>query len=154
MPNAPRDLAGRDGASAACGSGSMTDFVRESFTQPREAARRTARDFLDRFPKQAYMSAVERWRELPDGSIEFTMRRLRSAELTCPPVIARAISGSVSSLGAAGNFPRIRGTFADEHSPYRGFGAADLLQANRTSTINPALLGMLPDFPIWSETMG
>jgi hypothetical protein len=26
------------------------------------------------------MSEVERWRELPDGSIEFTMRRLRSAD--------------------------------------------------------------------------
>jgi hypothetical protein len=35
---------------------------------------------LDRFPKQAYMSAVERWRELPGGDIEFTMRRLRSAD--------------------------------------------------------------------------
>jgi len=55
-------------------------FVREQFTQPLEAARRTARAFLDRFPKQAYMSEVERWRELPDGNIEFTMRRLRTAD--------------------------------------------------------------------------
>jgi hypothetical protein len=28
----------------------------------------------------AYMSEVERWRELPDGAIEFTMRRLRTAD--------------------------------------------------------------------------
>jgi hypothetical protein len=55
-------------------------FVREQFRQPREIARQTARAFLDRFPKQAYMSAVEHWRELPDGDIEFTMRRLRSAD--------------------------------------------------------------------------
>ena len=33
-----------------------------------------------RYPKQAYMSGVESWRELPDGDIEFTMRRLRSAD--------------------------------------------------------------------------
>jgi hypothetical protein len=26
------------------------------------------------------MSGVESWRELPDGDIEFTMRRLRSAD--------------------------------------------------------------------------
>jgi hypothetical protein len=79
MPNAPRDLAGRM-AQRRLRQRLDDGFVRESFTQPREAARRTARDFLDRFPKQAYMSEVERWRELPDGSIEFTMRRLRSAD--------------------------------------------------------------------------
>jgi hypothetical protein len=79
MPNAPRDLAGRM-AQRRLRQRLDDGFVRESFTQPREAARRTARDFLDRFPKQAYMSAVECWRELPDGSIEFTMRRLRSAD--------------------------------------------------------------------------
>lgn len=55
-------------------------YVRETFTQPREEARRTAKAFLDRFPKQAYMSEVETWRELPGGEIEFTMRRLQSAD--------------------------------------------------------------------------
>jgi hypothetical protein len=55
-------------------------FVREQFCQPREFARQTARAFLDRFPKQAYMSEVEYWRELPNGDIEFTMRRLSSAD--------------------------------------------------------------------------
>ena len=29
---------------------------------------------------QAYMSSVESWRELPGGDIEFTMRRLPSAD--------------------------------------------------------------------------
>jgi hypothetical protein len=42
--------------------------------------RARARDFLDRYPKAAYMSSVESWRELPDGAIEFTMRRLASAD--------------------------------------------------------------------------
>ena len=55
-------------------------FLRETFTLPREAARTKARDFLKRYPKEAYMSSVERWRELPDGAIEFTMRRLASAD--------------------------------------------------------------------------
>jgi hypothetical protein len=31
-------------------------------------------------PAAAYMSVVESWRELPGGEIEFTMRRLRSAD--------------------------------------------------------------------------
>jgi hypothetical protein len=79
MSRTPRDLADR-----------MTDrydrlkrldgFVRETFTEPRDAARKTARAFFDRFPKQAYMSEVERWRELPGGEIEFTMRRLPTAD--------------------------------------------------------------------------
>jgi hypothetical protein len=73
----PRDLASR----MADRRGRADDgFVRETFTLPREAARRRARDFLDRYPKEAYMSSVERWRELPDGAIEFTMRRLASAD--------------------------------------------------------------------------
>jgi hypothetical protein len=79
MPRAPRDLAGRM-AERRLRQRLDDGFVRESFTQSRETARRTAHDFLARFPKQAYMSEVERWRELPDGSIEFTMRRLRSAD--------------------------------------------------------------------------
>jgi hypothetical protein len=54
--------------------------LRETFTLPRDKARARARDFLARYPKAAYMSGVESWRELPDGDIEFTMRRLRSAD--------------------------------------------------------------------------
>lgn len=83
MPKSPRDLADRmagrrDRQRRALKSDD--GFVREAFTQPRENARRTAQAFFDRFPKQAYMSEVERWRELPDGVIEFTMRRLPTAD--------------------------------------------------------------------------
>jgi hypothetical protein len=53
---------------------------RESFTLPREKAREKAREFFDHFPKAAYMTEIESWRELADGSIEFTMRRLPSAD--------------------------------------------------------------------------
>jgi hypothetical protein len=71
----PRDLASR-----MAGRRRDDGYVRETFTLPRDGARAKARDFLTRYPKQAYMSAVESWRELPDGEIEFTMRRLRSAD--------------------------------------------------------------------------
>ena len=33
-----------------------------------------------RFPKAAYMTEIESWRELADGKIEFTMRRLPTAD--------------------------------------------------------------------------
>jgi hypothetical protein len=53
---------------------------RETFTLPPDMARQKAREWLERFPKAAYLSEVESWRELPDGQIEFTMRRLPSAD--------------------------------------------------------------------------
>ena len=78
----PRDLASRMAGRRQHEDRRLRDdgFVRETFTLPREAARLRARDFLTRYPKAAYMSSVERWRELPDGAIEFTMRRLSSAD--------------------------------------------------------------------------
>jgi hypothetical protein len=83
MPKSPRDLADRMGGRRDRQRRAPKPddgFIRETFTQPRENARRTARAFFDRFPKQAYMSEVKRWRELPDGAIEFTMRRLPTAD--------------------------------------------------------------------------
>jgi len=75
----PKDLADR--MSARRRQAKADDgFARETFTLPREEARERARAFLDRWPAAAYMSEVESWRELPDGEIEFTMRRLRSAD--------------------------------------------------------------------------
>lgn len=75
----PKDLADR---MAARRRQSKADdgYARETFSQPRDQARQTARAFLDRWPAAAYMSEVESWRELPGGEIEFTMRRLRSAD--------------------------------------------------------------------------
>jgi hypothetical protein len=56
----PRELANRMRARKL---GQDDDgFVRETFTQPRDDARETARTFLDRYPKAAYMSEVESWR--------------------------------------------------------------------------------------------
>jgi hypothetical protein len=76
MASRPRDIADRLAQRKARDDG----FLRETFTLPRDAARLKARDFLSRYPKAGYMSAVESWRELPGGEIEFTMRRLRSAD--------------------------------------------------------------------------
>jgi hypothetical protein len=53
---------------------------RDSFTLPRDKAREKASEFFNTFPKAAYMTEIESWRELADGSIEFTMRRLPSAD--------------------------------------------------------------------------
>ena len=55
-------------------------YRRETYSLPREAARAKARQVFERFPKAAYMTAIESWRELPGGEIEFTMRRLPSAD--------------------------------------------------------------------------
>jgi hypothetical protein len=72
----PRDLADRMARRRKLDDG----FLRETFTLPRDKARTKARDFLTCYPKAAYMSSVESWRELPGGDIEFTMRRLPSAD--------------------------------------------------------------------------
>ena len=53
---------------------------RESFRLPRTAAREKAREWFDRFPKAAYMTEIEFWRELDNDMIEFTIRRLPSAD--------------------------------------------------------------------------
>jgi hypothetical protein len=76
----PRDLASRMASRRKPGKDFKDGFLRETFTLPRDKARDRARDFLNRYPKAAYMSAVESWRELPGGDIEFTMRRLSSAD--------------------------------------------------------------------------
>ncbi len=55
-------------------------FRRETFTLPRDAAREKAREWFSAFPKQAYMTEIESWRELADGQIEFTIRRLPTAD--------------------------------------------------------------------------
>ena len=72
----PRDLASRMAGRRKPDDG----YLRETFALPREAARAKAREMFRRYPKAAYMSSVESWRELPGGNIEFTMRRLASAD--------------------------------------------------------------------------
>ena len=76
-----RRLGERRDQQARAGATKRTEaWCRETFTLPREDARVTARDWFARFPKAAYMSEIESWRVLEDGRIEFTMRRLPSAD--------------------------------------------------------------------------
>lgn len=55
-------------------------FVRQTFCLNREDARAKAREWFDSFPKAAYWTEVESWRQLEGDRIEFTMRRLPSAD--------------------------------------------------------------------------
>jgi hypothetical protein len=75
----PADIAERS-AKALAGREARDSFRRETFALPRQAAREKAREFFRRFPKAAYMTEIESWRELPGDQIEFTMRRLPSAD--------------------------------------------------------------------------
>ena len=66
----PRDLADRMSGVAQ----------REIFTLPVDAARLKAREIIDQSPQRGYLPIVENWRQLADGKIEFTMRRLPAAD--------------------------------------------------------------------------
>lgn len=61
-------------------SDAVDSFVRETFTLPRDAARVKAREWFERYPKAAYWTSVESWRLLPGDEVEFTMRRLPTAD--------------------------------------------------------------------------
>jgi hypothetical protein len=52
------------------------DVSLETFTLPVEAARLKVRDVIDRNPQRGYLEIVERWRQRPDGLIEFAICRL------------------------------------------------------------------------------
>jgi hypothetical protein len=53
---------------------------RETFCLPRIEARAKAREWFERFPKAAYMTEIESWREVAGDRIEFVIRRLPSAD--------------------------------------------------------------------------
>lgn len=55
-------------------------FVRETFRLDRIHARKKAQEWFDAWPKAAYWTEVESWRQLEGDQIEFTMRRLPSAD--------------------------------------------------------------------------
>lgn len=55
-------------------------FLRETFVLPRRAARDKAREWFDRWPRQAYWTEIESWFERPGDLIEFTIRRLPAAD--------------------------------------------------------------------------
>jgi len=75
--NIARGLAKRARTQAASGEGS---WRRETYTLERGEARVKAAAYFAKFPKAAYMTEIESWRELSGGRIEFTIRRLTSAD--------------------------------------------------------------------------
>ena len=76
----PQDLAERVSRRRAARAPTSEAWRRECFTLPRAEARVKAREWFDRYPKEAYQTEIEFWRVLEDGRIEFTMRRLPSAD--------------------------------------------------------------------------
>jgi hypothetical protein len=83
-PSTPADLArrlaDRRHSSEKDARAMPGQWRRETYTMPRLQARDKARELFNRFPKAAYMTEIEFWRELDDGQIEFTLRRLPSAD--------------------------------------------------------------------------
>jgi hypothetical protein len=55
-------------------------FLRKTFTLPIDDARAKAREILREYPADGYMTIVENWCQLPDGQIQFTRRRLPTAD--------------------------------------------------------------------------
>jgi hypothetical protein len=76
----PRDIATRSRELQNLRRLDPDGFLRKTFTLPVEDARAKARAFLREYPAGGYMTIVERWRQLPDGRIQFTMRRLPTAD--------------------------------------------------------------------------
>ncbi len=74
----PSEIAGRLGKRPKRASPGA--WRRETFTLSRVEARDKAREWFNAFPKAAYMNEIECWREIDDGQIEFTIRRLPSAD--------------------------------------------------------------------------
>jgi hypothetical protein len=50
-------------------------FIREKFTKEQTAARKFAKEYFERFPKDRYQTEVESWRNLQSANIELTMKR-------------------------------------------------------------------------------
>jgi hypothetical protein len=76
MAHRPSDLAER----MSNRSGPVDGIMREIFTLPVEAARAKAREIISQAPQCGHTAIVEQWRQLPDGQIELTMRRLRTTD--------------------------------------------------------------------------
>ncbi len=81
-PKTPSDLARRLAPSRERTENPAQEdgWRRQTFCLPRSEAQATAKDWFERYPKAAYMTEVESWRVLDNGLIEFTMRRLPSAD--------------------------------------------------------------------------
>ena len=55
-------------------------LAHENFRLPLQEARTKARQVLNEGPAGGYTTIIENWRQLSDGQIEFTIRRLPTAD--------------------------------------------------------------------------
>ncbi len=76
----PRQLSDRARLQSDRRKVEIGDVVLETFTLPLEAARLEVRAIIGDISKRGYRKVVEHWRQLPDGQIEFTLRRLPAME--------------------------------------------------------------------------
>jgi hypothetical protein len=52
-------------------------YIRDKFTREHGEARRVAREYFAKYPKDRYQTEVESWHHLQSRNYEFTMKRLR-----------------------------------------------------------------------------
>jgi hypothetical protein len=50
------------------------------FTLPLDVARCKAREIIEQSPRSGFTSVIEKWRQLPDGRIEFAIRQFRALD--------------------------------------------------------------------------
>ena len=55
----------------------MDPYIHEKYTREQSFARKLAKEYFAKYPKDRYQTEVESWREIQSGNIEFTMKRLR-----------------------------------------------------------------------------
>lgn len=84
VAKSPKDialhLARRDERRKKARAMNVSAWRRETFRLPRDLARSKAQECFNRYPKAAYMTEIENWQEYDNGDIEFTIRRLPSAD--------------------------------------------------------------------------
>ena len=52
----------------------------ELFKLPLDAARCKAREIIDQAPRSGFTPVIEKWRQLPDGQIEFAIRHFPAGD--------------------------------------------------------------------------
>jgi hypothetical protein len=76
----PRDIADRMHDLRDLGKRNEDHGSHETITLPLHEARFKARQLLSEGPAANYVKIVENWRQLPDGRIQFTIRRLPAVD--------------------------------------------------------------------------
>ena len=56
-------------------------YIRDKFTREISHARKVARDYFERYPKDRYDTVVESWADIQSYNIEFVMKRLREPKV-------------------------------------------------------------------------